>query len=176
MALEQGTAGTMGGGWGDRPVRPAPFLVDQRSLDGYVNATALCTAAGKSWTRYHRAVSTERFLGALGAALGAQTQLVIADPVGDQRRLPVIWVHPRVAVHLGQWLSPEFAVLVTDTVLRPRVAAQARVHKLPASTSSVDLAGYYRSKPIDRDARGLHRRLVVMLLIAVASTFLIYLK
>ena len=176
MELEWQAIGALDAPYGGRSVRQGPIQVNQRSPDGYVNATAMCIAAGKSWSSYRGTASTERFLSVLGDMLGTATQLVVADPAGDIPRPLIVWVHPRVAVHLGQWLSPEFAVLVTDTVLRQHVAArirQDRLHERP--DKCVDLGRYYQLKPMDRGTWHVHLRVALTLSALLALIFMFYL-
>lgn len=94
--------------------------ITQRSRDGYINATAMCRATGKSWSEYRRQRNTEAFIQALALDLGiSQVQLTLTTqgtPGGDPRNQGT-WVHPQVAIHLAQWLSPEFAVQVSRWVM-----------------------------------------------------------
>lgn len=97
----------------DREVESS--IVQQRLSDGYINATALCHAAGKRWHNYIRNESSGNFLRKLSQSEGIEQQHLVQEtrtPDGQAS----IWVHPKVAIHLGQWLSAEFAVKVTDWV------------------------------------------------------------
>jgi KilA-N domain len=93
-------------------------VVQQRKSDGYINATALCNAAGRRWYNFHRTESTGHFL----RALEAKTQIrVLGGLIQEVREgtadgVPSTWVHPQVAVYLAQWLSAEFAVQVSEWV------------------------------------------------------------
>ena len=44
--------------------------IDQRAIDGYVNATAMCQVAGKLFADYTRLNTTRAFLRALHADMG----------------------------------------------------------------------------------------------------------
>lgn len=44
-------------------------LITQRSGDGYINATAMCRATGKEWSRYRALQSTKDFFSALALDL-----------------------------------------------------------------------------------------------------------
>lgn len=91
-------------------------IIDQRASDGYINATALCKAAGKTWSDYRRNDRTIAFLEELESETGVPiAQLAISISGGD-RHLQGTWVHPQVAVNLGQWLSSKFAVRVSKWV------------------------------------------------------------
>ncbi|WP_431798335.1 KilA-N domain-containing protein (plasmid) [Cupriavidus metallidurans] len=88
-------------------------VIEQRSGDGYINATALCQVAGKQWFHYVREENTGHFLRALAAKIGIAPPLLVEMPLDGRGN---IWVHPRVALHLAQWLSADFAVQVTEWV------------------------------------------------------------
>ncbi|MBB3118376.1 KilA-N domain-containing protein [Pseudoduganella violacea] len=91
-------------------------IIDQRAVDGYINATALCKASGKNWSDYRRNSNTIAFLVELEADLKMPTALLIHTNTGGDARTQGTWVHPQVAINLGQWLSAKFAVQVTKWV------------------------------------------------------------
>lgn len=91
-------------------------IICQRVTDGYINATAMCKAAGKQMSDYNRLSTTKPFLDELSKATGVLPERLIITMTGGVPRLQGTWVHPQVAVHLAQWLSPKFAVLVTQWV------------------------------------------------------------
>lgn len=91
-------------------------LVEQRSRDGYINATAMCRAANRPWSRYWDVRASKDFVEELSAALGIPITELIQSVSGGVPERQGTWVHPQVAVHLGQWLSPRFAVLVSKWV------------------------------------------------------------
>lgn len=90
--------------------------VHQRSSDGYMNATAMCAAAGKQWGHYNENSGAKAFLAALEADIGIPISELIKSVKGGTPHLQGTWVHPQVAIHLAQWLSPEFAVKVSKWV------------------------------------------------------------
>lgn len=90
-------------------------IIEQRSDDGYINATALCAVAGKRWHNYVRNETTGHFL----RALEAKTRISVMELIQEVRShtgTPSTWVHPKVAIHLAQWLSADFAVQVSEWV------------------------------------------------------------
>lgn len=88
--------------WNDTPI-------SRRTGDGYVNATAMCKANGKEWFNYYKAERTSQYLQALEGSLPNGGDLVQVVNTGlNQGR--GTYVHPRVAVDLARWISPEFAV------------------------------------------------------------------
>lgn len=90
-------------------------IVQQRATDGYINATALCKAAGKRIGHYLENKTTKDFLTELSTDVGIPTSQLIqivrsgTEPQGT-------WVHPQVAINLAQWLSAKFAVQVSRWV------------------------------------------------------------
>lgn len=92
------------------------FAVPQRRADHYVNATALCKAAGKLWADYWRRDSTQAFLAELAAVMAIPITGLAQVRQGGEPGEQGTWVHPDVAVHLAQWCSPHFAVQVSRWV------------------------------------------------------------
>lgn len=90
------------------------FLIPQRGRDGYINATALCKAAGRQWNEYYSNKTTKAYLEVVSAKTGIPV-LELIQPL-TQVGVRSTWVHPKVAIHLGQWLSPEFAYQVSEWV------------------------------------------------------------
>jgi hypothetical protein len=81
----------------------------------FIDATAMCKATDKQWDDYWREAETQDFLAALSSETGAPiSELVqVRDEEGDPHQ-QTIWVHSRVARHLGAWCSPDFGVWVSS--------------------------------------------------------------
>lgn len=92
-------------------------VIGQRAADGYINATAMCKAAGREWKHYNENRTTKEFLAALSAEVGIPTSELTQSISGGVPGLQGTWVHPQVAIHLAQWASARFAVLVSRWVL-----------------------------------------------------------
>jgi KilA-N domain len=100
--------------------------IGQRREDGYIDATALCRASNKRWNNYWRMQGTQAFLEALSEDLGLS--VIVNNPVARNRATALIqvfqgghsqqgtWVHPEVAIDLGQWVSVRFRILVNRWV------------------------------------------------------------
>jgi hypothetical protein len=88
-------------------------LIYQRTGDGYVNATAMCKAFGKEFKHYNELDTTKRFVQALSARSEIPTWDIIITKRGGESHLKGTWIHPKLAIHLAQYLSPEFAVTVS---------------------------------------------------------------
>ncbi len=92
------------------------FVVSQRRRDGYVNATAMCQAAGRKFNDYTRAIATQGFITELVTVTGIPATELIQSVSGGVPELQGSWVHPQVAINLAQWCSPRFAVQVSQWV------------------------------------------------------------
>ena len=106
-------------------------VVPQRAKDGYIHATDLCKQVGKCFGDYHRLAETAEFLNELSSDVGIPTSELVQIIKGGDKRLQGTWVHPQVAINLGQWLSPVFAVRVSRWVgdwMMGRVQGYTPVH------------------------------------------------
>ena len=106
-------------------------MVQQRANDGYINATAMCKAAGRLWHRYWGTRQARDFAAALNSDIGIPISELIQSLKGGNANLQGTWVHPQVAIHLAQWLSPKFAVMVSKWVFE-WISGKAPTHsRLP---------------------------------------------
>lgn len=91
-------------------------VIHQRVRDGYVNATAMCKAAGRPWGRYWDTTQAKEFAKELSSEIGIPITELIQSVRGGEPSHQGTWVHPQVAINLAQWLSPKFAVRVSKWV------------------------------------------------------------
>ena len=105
-------------------------IVEQRASDGYINATAMCKAAGKKIANYSENNSTIEFLAALSTDVGIPISDLVQSIKGGNPALQGTWVHPQVAINLAQWLSPQFAVQVSKWVFE-WMSGKGQPAKLP---------------------------------------------
>ena len=90
-----------------------------RKSDGYINASALCKAGKKLWKNYFQNAKTKAFIEALVLAAGIPAAKLIKLGTGSKNiknSTRETWVHRKVAIHMAQWISPYFAVKVTDWI------------------------------------------------------------
>ena len=106
-------------------------VIDQRATDGYINATAMCQAAGKRLNNYLRLDTTKAFIDALETDTRISATELIQTLRGGNPTLQGTWVHPRVAIHLAQRLSPGFAVQVSKWVLEWFSGQASQYSRLP---------------------------------------------
>jgi DNA-binding MarR family transcriptional regulator len=99
-------------------------VINQRPDDGYVDATAMCQATGKKFNDYQRLKTTQDFLKALSSVTGIPATDLVRSIQGGDSKLQGTWIHPKVAIHLGQWCNPEFAVFVTELVFAWMIGTQ----------------------------------------------------
>lgn len=89
----------------------------QRSSDGYVDATKLCKQAGKRINHYLHNQETKEYLAELARSAGIPANLLVVKRNTGVNTERGTWVHPKVAIHLAQWFSPQFAVFVTNIMM-----------------------------------------------------------
>lgn len=90
------------------------FVITCRFLDGYINATEMCRAAGKLIGHWNENKRTDSFLTDLSEDVGISvTKLVKIEKHGMGN---ITWVHPRVALEIAHWMSTKFAVKVAGWV------------------------------------------------------------
>jgi hypothetical protein len=82
----------------------------RRRQDGYVSATAMCQATGKRLNDYTRCERTAAYIAALAADAGIPATGIIDVRRGGTPANQGTWIHPRLAVDLARWISPQFAV------------------------------------------------------------------
>ena len=91
-------------------------VIPQRPRDGYINATLLCQKSEKLLGDYSRLARTKAFLDELSVDMGIPISTLVQSVRGGNRLQQGTWVHPRVAINLGQWISPAFDVKVSGWV------------------------------------------------------------
>jgi hypothetical protein len=109
--------------------------IARRNDDGFANATAMCKANGREWFTYARADRTQEYITALSEAIGVPADQLIQTRQGGIPELQGTWIHPRLAVDLARWISPQFAVWMdgwfldavsTPQQLKPRRSRRRR--------------------------------------------------
>ena len=115
-------------------VRPVNGVsVEQRRIDGFINGTAMCVAHGKYIRDWLTTEPTWNLLVALSRRFGIEIK-ECWNPNSSAARVSEVfphlltvkrgspsngggsWIHPKLAVHLAQWCSPDFALLVSDWI------------------------------------------------------------
>jgi len=89
------------------------FLIPIRK-DGYINATQLCKAGNKLFADYQKSKQTQDYLQALSSIMRIRILELLDSKVGGSHS--GTYVHRKVAYHLAQWISPHFAVQVSNVL------------------------------------------------------------
>jgi hypothetical protein len=79
--------------------------------DGYVNATSLCKAGGKLFSKWYRLDSTKELLNVLKSQCPDK---LIDSKVGGNHSGS--WIHPFLATNLSQWISCDFSIKVSKWI------------------------------------------------------------
>jgi hypothetical protein len=67
-------------------------LIEQRKIDGYINATAMCKVAGKLFADYARLSTTRAFVIALSSDMGIPISELIQSVKGGGPTIQGTWV------------------------------------------------------------------------------------
>lgn len=138
--------------WNDAPI-------SRRDGDGYADATAMCQANGKLWADYQRLQRTQEYLKALEAVMGnpitGEHAQLIQMTQGGPAHLQGTWIHPRLAVDLARWLSPQFAVWMDGWFLEQLEQAQ----RPPSPALLYSRAAEAHALPARRLKRSIHRNI-----------------
>jgi len=90
----------------------------------------VCKAVGKKFNDYSRLANTQEFLAELSSVTGIPATDLVTSFQGGNPALQGTWVHPDVAMNLGQWCSPKFAVAVARWV-REWLSGNVKQAKMP---------------------------------------------
>lgn len=85
------------------------IFIESRSSDGYINATSLCKAGNKQFKSWYKTNRSKRYLKALEKYYHTK-QLIF---LGKSRSKPT-FVHPKVAIHIAQWINVDFEIIVSN--------------------------------------------------------------
>jgi hypothetical protein len=85
--------------------------IDQRE-DGYVNATQMCAINGKKISHWLANQETKDYINAISTVTGFPTSALVQKTKPDVNKGigGGTWIHPKLAICLGRWVSVEFAV------------------------------------------------------------------
>lgn len=115
--------------------------IARRTTDGYVNATAMCKANGKEWSKYRETDRCQDYIDALAQTTDFGGLNPIESRAGNGGGT---WIHPRLAVDLARWISAPFAVWMDgwflEEVERVSQVRDTQVPALPAPADQVKAA------------------------------------
>lgn len=128
--------------WNDAPIT-------RRDSDGYADATAMCQANGKLWGHYIRADRTTDYITALADATGLSADQLIISTKGGPAHLQGTWIHPRLAVDLARWISPQFAVWMDGWFLDAAATYQSITPRRKVTLTHVSGSCAFCGEPFD---------------------------
>lgn len=82
----------------------------------YVNLTKMCKVNGSRLDNYFINKGTKDYIKALEVSLNLTQSELIIKRVGGTPTEQGTYAHPLIAIHLGQWISPEFAITAANLV------------------------------------------------------------
>jgi hypothetical protein len=86
--------------------------IERRQADGFVNATAMCQANGKRWSKFRQSAQCETYMQALAAEDRISAFALVDSQRGGAEAGGATWIHPDLATELARWISPSFSVFV----------------------------------------------------------------
>lgn len=117
------------------------IVAELRPLDGFVNATRMCTTGKRFWADYYRLDSTKQYLELLCRDKQCDEAFLIDAVKGGLNQ--GTWVHHEIALHLAYWISPACQFAVTRLVSRYLTGhvttqeSQSAAHRLKTTSSLV---------------------------------------
>jgi hypothetical protein len=142
-----------------------PYAIICRESDGYIDVTNLCKAGGKKFSHWNSLDKTKQFLKILEEHINSEYQnktsagipaLVLTDQtLLENNKVELIlhenggngerhvWVHPKVAINIAQWISPKFDVQVTIWVHQLLIVGSV---KLTDDSSNKDIMNIQKGK------------------------------
>lgn len=133
--------------------------VDQRIIDGFINATAMCTAHGKDLTQWFRTKETLELFCALfaddiatsnpvdlqdldisrlsGSKYSEMFPGLIVSKRGSPQTGGGTWLHPDLAIQLAQWCNVPFALQVSRWVREWMTTGQNPIYPQQADIDRV---------------------------------------
>jgi len=119
------------------------FIVPIRS-DGMIDATSLCKAGNKLLGHYLENKNTKEYLSELESDIGIPiSKLIIVQKGNSKLFTQGTWVHRKVGYHLAQWISPKFALQVSNILDQLFITGKVECYE---NSSNIDLETQYKEK------------------------------
>ena len=85
--------------------------ITQRDTDNYVNATEMCQANNKKVNDWLRTKETQAYVDEISSVTGIPASQLITIKRGNSSDFSQgTWIHPKLAICLGRWISVSFSV------------------------------------------------------------------
>lgn len=89
--------------------------INQRT-DGYVNATQMAAIHGKLIADWTRTKDYKRYVEGISRSMGIPIDALVITKTDGLNEERGTWVHPKLAVKLGRWISVEFELWCDDHI------------------------------------------------------------
>ncbi|MGL6343616.1 MAG: KilA-N domain-containing protein [Waterburya sp.] len=84
--------------------------IEQRDVDGYVNATQMCKTVDEDTSDWLKTRDAQLYIEAISQKTGISgNSLVVRVSEGFPAKKST-WIHPKLAICLGRWISVDFAI------------------------------------------------------------------
>ena len=83
--------------------------------NGFINATKLCTLGNKHFRNWYKTEQAKSLINFVEKA--NKMNAVITVDKGVDKQLSGTYVHPDIIIHVGSWISNDFAVMVSRIVM-----------------------------------------------------------
>ena len=86
------------------------YVIDYRTEDCYINVIDLCNAGERKFSEWYSLSESKTFI----KLLSVQNKIPECKLI--ERKEQAIFVHPKIAINIAQWISPEFDLKVSNWV------------------------------------------------------------
>jgi hypothetical protein len=130
-----------------------------RHTDGYIDANALCKAAGKEFRNWRINQRSKEYLRELSLDMNRPIDMIIKyEDHGPANRTN--WVDPRVAVNVAQWISPRFEVKVSNWITELLVCGDVKYN----SERSIETIANEQIRQLEAEIREKNNKLDALML------------
>jgi len=85
--------------------------------NGYINATKICKDGGKILGNWNENLFSKQLIKELSLTIGLPiVNLTILIKQGGNQQITGTYVHPKLIPHIASWISPKFALMVSDII------------------------------------------------------------
>ena len=86
------------------------YVIHYRNEDCYINVIDLCNAGEKKFSEWYSLSESKTFIKLLSSQIGIPEYKII------ERKEQTVFVHPKIAINIAQWISLEFGLKVSNWI------------------------------------------------------------
>ena len=124
-------------------------VIEQRDSDGWVNLTQMCQINGDKVSHWLSAKSTQYYIHAVASDTGIPASDLIEIRKGGESFEQGSWGHPLIALHLAQWISPQFHVWCNQHI---KTLVTEGITTIKSEEPVISTQTWTQSQPLCRDA------------------------